>query len=72
YPFKAIKPVSGIVTRLIDPKTGKAVHPGTSGARKEYFQEGTEPPLPEIEPEIEPEDDIKSPENNSPEDILLQ
>jgi penicillin-binding protein 1A len=72
YPFKTVKPVSGIVTRLIDPKTGKGVHPGTSGAIKEYFQEGTEPPLPEIEPEIEPDDGSKSPANNNPEDILLQ
>jgi penicillin-binding protein 1A len=64
----------GIVSRLIDPKTGKAVFPGTKGAVSEYFLSGTEPGLPVAPPSIVPEDndDDDDDSDDKTEDLLTE
>jgi penicillin-binding protein 1A len=52
---KGFTPPPGIVTRMVDPQTGRGVAEGTKGAQREYFLPGTAPeveaaPAPEVDP----------------------
>jgi penicillin-binding protein 1A len=65
---------NGIVSKLIDPKTGESVHPGTKGAITEYFLKGTEPddPAPEPTLNINDSNDNEDPDQNDDEDPLTE